>query len=591
MASHKTEMRITVVDNFDFDDWPALQECSILTPHSLCPRDVTVDGDELSVSHLTPNSISAKFAWDESKTPTTGNTFEAQSPFEKHKRRLRRYTAAESGLARLPAPSPLSPSQLRNNAVQYAASSVAIHIREARQSLRALRNSGRRDSTRWMAEHRLTALESLQAELVASSSAQYREDARAKREEANLVRFLGVRKGDELVPVFTRKHGLRRPPSTTTTTGPERRHITSGSPMQLQAEVMPVRHTARSEWPWETRVRSVLLNPTPATPLRIHTPTSSMALSTPTSGIFSSIGDPETPLTEVENDSEEEEEEEDEYEDYPTFRVDSARSDSPDSLEWHRPRGPRHRPPSRSSKLPLPPPAPAPQRPLPPLATNLTPDSSYAWLADPSTWASPGTSAWRGDGWEVVPVSATASAFATPTSASPTSASSYAPFARTPTSATLPATPPLPPAPAHRFWTRSGERSAHRRLPSLRPISEAARDAALYAVKPLPAPPSATSATSSTFPSTSSTSSNKSNSNPNPATPPATPQRKGRHFFAGLVRRRLPPPPAMADVVDRQMEAERERNKLRKRGSVRSLRSGTVPLSARSEQSFGVEDY
>jgi hypothetical protein len=47
----------------------------------------------------------------------------------------------------------------------------------------------------------------------------------------------------------------------------------------------------------------------------------------------------------------------------------------------------------------------------------------------------------------------------------------------------------------------------------------------------------------------------------------------------------------MADVVDRQMEAERERNKLRKRGSVRSLRSGTVPLSARSEQSFGVEDY
>jgi hypothetical protein len=55
------------------------------------------------------------------------------------------------------------------------------------------------------------------ARVVASSSAQYREDTRAKREKANLVRFLGVRKGDELVPVFIRKHGLRRPPSTTTT--------------------------------------------------------------------------------------------------------------------------------------------------------------------------------------------------------------------------------------------------------------------------------------------------------------------------------------------------------------------------------------
>jgi hypothetical protein len=65
----------------------------------------------------------------------------------------------------------------------------------------------------WLAEHHLTALESLQAELVAPSSAH-------------------------------RKHGLWQPPSTTTTsTGPECRHITSGSPMQLQAEVMPVWHT------------------------------------------------------------------------------------------------------------------------------------------------------------------------------------------------------------------------------------------------------------------------------------------------------------------------------------------------------------
>ncbi|KAJ7327654.1 hypothetical protein DFH08DRAFT_1084771 [Mycena albidolilacea] len=50
----------------------------------------------------------------------------------------------------------------------------------------------------WLAEHRLTALESLQAELVVPSSAR-------------------------------RKHGLWRPPLTTTTsTGPECRHITSG---------------------------------------------------------------------------------------------------------------------------------------------------------------------------------------------------------------------------------------------------------------------------------------------------------------------------------------------------------------------------
>ncbi|KAF7375273.1 hypothetical protein MSAN_00414100 [Mycena sanguinolenta] len=529
MASHKTELRITVVDEFD---WPALQECSILTPYSLCPRDVTVDGDEISISHLTPNSITGRFAWADrsGKTPTTSHTFgfplsavsdvfklspDSQTPLEKQKRRLRRYTAAESLLARIPAPSPSSPSQVRANAAKFAASSVAMHVRDARQSLNAVRKSGRRDSTRWMAEHRLASLEAIQAELSLSSGAQVRLNEDDARREANLVRFLAMRKSDGRVPVFTRPPG-RRPP-VVAAGDVERRHITAKSPMQLQAEVMPVRQTARSEWPWETRVRSVLLNPPKplvSAPLR---PASSMALSTPTSDTFSSITDPETPLTEFE----EEEEDEDDYEDYPVFRVDSALSE----------------------------PVPRPRKPLPvpamslprPISTNITPDASYAWLAQSATWGA-SASAWHGDGWEV-PTSA-ASSTASPTSISPSS--------RAPSPAVAPPTPmraqsrPLPAVPVHRFWSR--ERQSLQ-APPLRPISEvAARSSAMYGVRPLPPPPASASA---------------------PAPPPRTPPRKSG-FFSGLVRRKT-----TERDLELEREREQERNKLRKPSSMRSSISGS----------------
>ncbi|KAJ6483832.1 hypothetical protein C8R47DRAFT_562152 [Mycena vitilis] len=549
MASHKTELRITVVDDFD---WPAVQEW---TPNSLCPQDVTLDGeDALSPSRLTPsltpNSLFGQFAWAESKTPTSSHTFgfplspalstvskfspDTQSPLEKHKRRLRRYTIAESVLATVPSPSSLSPSQLRANALHYAAGSVAAHIREARLSLRAVRNSGRRDDTRtrWLAEHRLAALESIQGQIASASAAPGGggEDAARRKREANLVRFLGARRSQGLVPVFTRPHG-RRPPMSSAAEA-ECRRMTVGSPMKLQSDAMPAPQTSRKEWPWETRVRAVLLYPphkSSVTPsLRVLTPTSSVALSTPTSSSFGSIIDPETPLTEVEEDDE------DEFEDYPTFRLDSVRSYSPDSA-WQHPRPLPRPPPPRKA----PPPHPLP--PLPPIATNLTPDGSYAWLADPSTWASP--SGWRGDGWEVVPTSA--SSTASPLSASSTTSSF-------PASPLPPRTPTrvqtLPPAPAHRFWTRE----RHRRLPSLRPISEAAA----YTVRPLPAPP-------------------------------ATPPHKKRNFFSGLVRRGSVQPPA-ADVAREVEEREREGNKLRKRGSVRSFASTST--STRSGQS-SLEEY
>ncbi|KAJ7895091.1 hypothetical protein B0H13DRAFT_2035291 [Mycena leptocephala] len=547
MASLKSELRITVVDDFD---WPALQESSILTPCSLCPRDVTQDGEEaLSASHLTPNSISGKFAWaDRPRTPTTSRTFgfplspalssvskfspDAQSPLEKHKRRLRRYTTAESVLAGLPTSSTLSPSQLRANAVHYATRSVAARIREARQSVRAVRHSGLRDSTRWMAEHRLTALESLRTELASPSVTQYGdgEDDARRRGEDNLVRFLSVGRGQGLVPVFTRANGRRPPMPTPADT--ERRCMTGGSPMKLQSDAMPVSQTPRSEWPWETRVRS-----------DSHA-TSSLALSTPTSATFSPI-EPATPLTE------EEEEDEFDYEDYPIFTTDSARSSPSD---WP----PRRAPPSHTplhSKVqaaPLPPP------------TTLTPDATYAWLSDPSTWASP--SAWHGDGWEVAPTSASSTAFPSSTS-SPTSFTAGAPSPSLP-----PRTPTLPPSPAHRFWTRE----RHRRLPSLRPITEAARDAAVYAVKPLPPPPTPQTPQTPRTPHT-----------PHTHTPrtPHTPQKKGRQFFAGLVRRMHIEPGEHDLKVPRDPELEREGNKLRKRGSVRSF------ASARSSQSVSLEDY
>ncbi|KAJ7470772.1 hypothetical protein FB451DRAFT_1399530 [Mycena latifolia] len=332
---HPSELRITVVEDLD---WPALQDTAILTPNSLWPQDVTLD-DALSVSRLTPNSISGKFAWP--KTPSTSHTFgfplsarsatsnfppeapENQTPLERHKRRLKRYHAAESSLARLPAPSPLSPRQMRADTVRYAASHVAAHVADARQCLRGVLVSGRRDSSRWMAEHRLAALESLQRELASLSVAQVRdgeEDSRRKR-EANLVRFLGTHRDDGLVPVFTRSRGRHRPPAHAVGET-ERRCMTVGSPMKLQSGGLPVASTSRHEWPWETRVRSVLLYPAPKppeAPLRIltETPTSG-TLSTPTSGEFSPV-EPETPLTELEDEGED-------FEDYPRFKPASASS-------------------------------------------------------------------------------------------------------------------------------------------------------------------------------------------------------------------------------------------------------------------------
>ncbi|KAK7032758.1 hypothetical protein R3P38DRAFT_3392778 [Favolaschia claudopus] len=560
MAYHKTELRITVVDDFD---WPALQESSILTPRSLCPRDVTLDGDEISVSRLTPNSPSGNFAWAERpRTPSSSHTFgfplsptsiifkytsEATSPLEKQKRRLRRYHIAETILARHSHPSPLSPSRIRANAINHASASLTGHILIARESLRDIQNARRHDTARWMAEHRLGALESLQADLVAlRSTAHVKEDNAGRKREANLLRFFAMRQDETRVPVFTRTSSRR--PLHATNYDIEPRHITKGSPMQLQSEVMPVRQPARSEWSWETRVRSVLLNPTspsPATSVRNQTPTSSVLLSTPTSASFSSFGDPDTPLTDLEE-VEEEDEDEDEFEDYPTFKTDSALS----SPYWR----PLPRPPLRAKP-----------QPLPPLRTNVTPDSTYAWLTDPSSWASP--SAWHGDGWEV-PVSASPSSTASPMSASP---SSFSPH---------PAVTPRPPTrtqtlpthhSTHHFWSR--DRPQHPRLGPLRPVSEAARDADLYAVKPLPSPPSASTPRTPQTPRTPRT--------------PSTPQRKGLGFLSGLVRRT----PGAGDaspheIKVEQQDRERERSapSLRKRGSVRSF------LNMRSSHSLSFGD-
>ncbi|KAJ6553586.1 hypothetical protein DFH09DRAFT_1166948, partial [Mycena vulgaris] len=359
---HPSQLRITVVEDLD---WPALHHGAILTPNSLWPQDITLD-DALSVSRLTPNSSSGKSGWP--KTPTTSHTFgfplsarstgskfppegpESHTPLEKHKRRLRRYHAAESRLVRLPAPPPSSPLQLRAEAVHYAARHVAAHLADARQCLRAIRVSGRRDNARWMAEQRLATLESLQADLKKSSVVQVGDSAEdsVRRREANLVQFLGVRRGegDGLVPVFTRTRGRHpsRPP-VPTPAEMERRCMTVGSPMKLQLDGPPIVPTSRREWPWETRVRSVLLYPAPPKPpesespfgLRSETPMTA----TPTSGSFSPV-EPETPLTELEDNDEEG----GAFEDYPTFKSGSRRS------QEYTPAWQQRRAPASSSRLP-----------------------------------------------------------------------------------------------------------------------------------------------------------------------------------------------------------------------------------------------
>ncbi|KAJ7503560.1 hypothetical protein B0H11DRAFT_2358091 [Mycena galericulata] len=477
MSFHKSELRITVVDDLE---WPALQVLLLKTivAHHLHLLSLGI------LRHSTlfsPAIASGKFAWPDSKTPTTSHTFGFPlSPVSAVSR--------ISPKARVHSKSTNGASQLRAEAINYATCSVAAQVSDARISLRGIRVSGRRDGARWMAEHRLAALESLQTELEKSwARGKDDEGDSLRRRESNLVRFLGVRRDEGLA-----------------TTEDDRRCMTVGSPMKLQSDAMPAPPTARSEWPWETRVRAVLLHPAPklpTPPLRVLTEpsTSPAPLSTPTSGSYSPI-EPETPLTEPEDDNDE-----DEYEDYPIFALDSL----------------------------LPAAKPPPTGPLPPLATNLSPDASYAWLADPSTWTS--SSGWHGDGWEISPASASSSSStASPTALSPSV--SLAASAPLPSAPTRPQTLPTPPT--HRFWARE----RHRRIPSLRPIAEATRDAA-YAVRPLPKPPSS--------------------SRPLPALPPPRP-----------VRRREPESPEEAvRETDREQERERERNKLRKRGSIRSLPS------------------
>ncbi|KAJ7628517.1 hypothetical protein FB45DRAFT_39512 [Roridomyces roridus] len=553
MSSHnKSHLRITVFDDHGF---PALQ-----TPQSLWPRDVGDDDNLSSYLRLTPGATE-RFIHPE-RTPTTGNTFglpmsplsgtsrnaaesETNSPLAKHKRRIRRYHSAEVHLAQIPNPPLLLPAQLLAQSINFASRCLAVQVANARLYARAVRLSGRRDGSRWMAEHQLAALEALQVKL----SLEWRKtdghgdrtqrDSRRRRCETNLVRFLGVQRGSE-VPIFTRarRQGHR---IHDTAKDPQRRCMTVGSPMRLQTDAMPAPATERALWSWETRVRAVRLYPAPKPPvppldgIRMETPTS-VSVSTPTSASYS-FNEPQTPLTDLED----EEEDYFEYEDYPVFASDSVHS-------YPLPRRPEKVPPASK-----PPPRPLPR---PPLVTDFPPDASYAWLTDASTWAT--SSGWHGDGWEVTSASTSSSASSTvsPTSASafppatPSSARSSVSSAPSSVSVLTPMTPSpsrsrtLPPAPSNnRFWTRE----RHRQLPSLRPIDES-RDANAYAVRKLPVPPVS-------------------------VPPPAPPQqehpqqqKKGRQFFAGLMRRK------QSTNSDAIVESA-EDHKLRKQGSLRSIRS------------------
>ncbi|KAJ7199191.1 hypothetical protein GGX14DRAFT_662268 [Mycena pura] len=225
---------------------------------------------------------------------------------------------------------------------------------------------------------------------------------------------------------------------------------------------------------------------------------------------------PDTPL--IEMDEDEDEDEAGDYEEYPTFLLDSPQSESYHDY-------PRIRRPHKKAPVAAPPPPPPP----PPVVTNITPDVTYGRLVDPSTWAS--QSAWHGDGWEVASSPSPASATASPQSR-------------------------FPPTP----FPRAAPLVA-------RPIAES--EAAAYAVKPLPATPTPVSA-------------------PTPATPRRNEKERGLHFLASLLRRGAPtqaeqvvPHPRAIDArYDAGSVLGRESNKLRKRGSVRSLGS------ARSELSF-----
>ncbi|KAJ7056724.1 hypothetical protein C8F01DRAFT_1372701 [Mycena amicta] len=555
----KTPLTITVVDALD---WPPLQDYRINTPGSLFPRSVR-DGDD--ALHLTPNGPSGWYA--DNRTPSTSNTFgfplsprspnvqqrrkstlsthnlPPKTPLEKQKYRLRRYTAAETRLARLPDPVALSPAQLHVAAIKFAIRSLALHIFESQQLLREATRNGTRDEVRWMVEHRVAALELLQGDLSTQLKQGVVDTALKEddRSEANLVRFLGSAK---VVPVFTRR--VRRPPQSraAAASAAERRRMVSASPMQLTTGASPIpQQTPRSEWSWETRIRAVLLYPSPKPPQlppaqteSLHmssrstteTPTSLLWTSTPTSETFSPIEDPpdpDTPLTELGDIFEEDEDEEDDaFEDYPTFHHDSAlSSDQP----WR---------PSAARGKAFPVPAP------PPLATDFRPDVTYGWLADPSTWASP--SAWHGDGWEVPSPShsRSSSSMMEPMSASTISPSSPYQYGYASagyleqTSPRSAATAPGPRTPtrdrAHTIQPSSASQSRsgfwasipgrHRRLQSLKPVSASERES--YASKSLPPVPTPTTPQSA------------------PLLWALTPahrkeKEKGLQFFAGLVRK------------------------------------------------------
>ncbi|KAJ7284433.1 hypothetical protein C8J57DRAFT_692728 [Mycena rebaudengoi] len=388
------------------------------------------------------------------------------SAVEKHKRRLKRYAAAEARLARLDDPSP-SPNEIQADALRYASSGLAVHVSHARLGLRTILGAGRRDDARWMAERRLTTLESLQAHLSSKSVAEDKHDVTdsLRRYEANLVRFLGTCKGDGLVPVYTQAR--RHHPPRLTGGEVSRRYMSAQSPMQLHPSgPLPVAPSTRSDWPWDTRVRSILMYPTPlkrktTPPLKIFTesppPSARLSASSTGTGSSRSPTETETPLTEPDDDEDyrfplatkpqsrvsyspaprwqtdtpltEPDDDEDESEDeseveYPIFKPQSRVSYTPKPRLQTR-SAPVAPVAASSRRLPTPPTAGTgySDRPLP----TIRPGSSvqqpampeYTWLVDPSTWER--ESSWRGDGWEV------SSSPPASSSASPTRSSSPSP--------------------------------------------------------------------------------------------------------------------------------------------------------------------
>nr|GAT46068.1 predicted protein [Mycena chlorophos] len=590
-------------------DWP-LQDYRINTPASLFPRSAVRDDDDGFNNLLTP---SGKWFQESAKTPSSANTFgfpvspisprsprpnprrksaalslyaSPRTPLDKQKLRLRRYAAAEARLARLSGTDVDPPTAMELNvaALKFAVRALAVHLFDSQQALKAMqsgtRDRGARDSTRWMAEHHVQLLEALHVDLrkqlnkgTGKASGKENED----QSENNLVRFLG---SSTVVPVFTRTFRRERPPvsKAAAASAADRKRMMVGSPMQLSVSAPPQLQTPRNEWSWDTRIRAVLLYPSPKPPqlppastetsdivefVPAHsrsTTETMLTTTTPTSETFSSFDEPDTPLTELNDIFEEDEDEDDDegdddeslFEDYPTFTNDSALG------SWK------------------------PAKP-PPLATNFKPDLSYAWLADPSMWASP--SGWKGDGWEVASPSHARSPSYTmePSSASTISPASSYPYgfpsagyiqqqpaqgqaASSSRTSRRQTTQPVPAASQNRssFWSSIPGR--HR---SLKPVSATERES--YARKPLPLPPIQVPQTA-------------------PPIGPSTPGRrkdkeKGLSFLSGLVRKgtvrgderdrdssAAEPSPTMSDASS-AFSFGMGHNKLRKQQSLRRMGS------------------